>query len=134
MYFFLLKILVATGWILAAGFCLSVVYGNSGVAAGNYENSADVNNLFQSASRVAWSLGLSWLIFACCAGYGGPINALLSWRAFIPLSRLTYMAYIVHPVVIFTFYGSLRQALVSNTMLFVSSDYFFVEFMPIYAD
>ena len=33
----------------------------------------------------------------------GWINTLLSWKAFIPLARLTYCAYLVHPVVIFVY-------------------------------
>ena len=30
----------------------------------------------------------------------GPVNSFLSWKAFIPLSRLTYCAYLIHPLVI----------------------------------
>jgi peptidoglycan/LPS O-acetylase OafA/YrhL len=32
------------------------------------------------------------------------VNRLLSWPALVPLSRLTYMAYLVHPAVIFNYY------------------------------
>ena len=31
------------------------------------------------------------------------MNAFLSWKAFIPLSRLTYCTYLVHPLVIWWF-------------------------------
>ena len=30
----------------------------------------------------------------------GWVNGLLSWKAFLPLSRLTYSVYLVHPLVI----------------------------------
>ena len=28
----------------------------------------------------------------------GPVNHLLSWSGFVPLGRLTYFAYLVHPM------------------------------------
>ncbi|XP_053380232.1 nose resistant to fluoxetine protein 6-like [Mercenaria mercenaria] len=37
-----------------------------------------------------------------------PVNALLSWRGIIPLSRLTYCAYLVHPLVIYVYIFSRR--------------------------
>ena len=46
--------------------------------------------------RAAWGLALGWLIFACCRGYGGWINDFLSWGAFVPLSRLSYIIYLMH--------------------------------------
>lgn len=43
-----------------------------------------------------------------CYFLAGPVNALLSWRAIIPLSRLTYCAYLVHPVIMYVYYFSQR--------------------------
>ena len=37
-------------------------------------------------------------------GVAGFVNRLLSWKALVPLSRLTYMAYLVHPIVMYTYY------------------------------
>ena len=39
----------------------------------------------------------------------GLVDTILSWKAFIPLSRLTYSAYLVHPIVIYVYYGSLER-------------------------
>ncbi len=39
----------------------------------------------------------------------GFVNQLLSWRPLIPLSRLTYMAYLIHPIIMLTYYLS-RQS------------------------
>ena len=36
----------------------------------------------------------------------GPVNTFLSWKGFIPLSRLTYALYLVHPLVIWWFLAS----------------------------
>ena len=36
----------------------------------------------------------------------GWLNEFLSWPGFVPLSRMTYCAYLVHPVIITVFYAS----------------------------
>lgn len=36
----------------------------------------------------------------------GLVQSFLSWKAFIPLSRLTYGAYLIHPMTIIVFYQS----------------------------
>jgi peptidoglycan/LPS O-acetylase OafA/YrhL len=50
--------------------------------------------------RLGWAIGLSWVIFACTKGMGGPVNAILSWRLFSILSPLIYGVYLVHFMVI----------------------------------
>ena len=45
------------------------------------------------------------LLPPCVVGVAGFVNRLLSWKALVPLSRLTYMAYLVHPIVMYTYYS-----------------------------
>ena len=40
--------------------------------------------------------GLSWLVFACCRGLGGIVNDFLTWPGWIPISKLSFMTYLVH--------------------------------------
>lgn len=47
---------------------------------------------------LAWGLALLWIVLSCKWGLAKPIDRLLSLRAMLPLSRLTYCAYLVHPV------------------------------------
>ena len=61
--------------------------------------------------RNAWALCVSWVIFACAGGYGGPINTLLSWRAFGPVGRINYSAYLYHMLVIFIITQNMRSPL-----------------------
>ena len=57
-------------------------------------------------------------VLFCTAGI---VNRILSWSALVPLSRLTFMAYLVHPAVIFNYYLS-RPALIHvDDMQIVSS-------------
>lgn len=52
--------------------------------------------VYQCFHKTAWSLALSWIIISCHKGYGGIINDFLSWKAFVPLGKLTYGAYLIH--------------------------------------
>ena len=53
----------------------------------------------------------------------GPVNTLLSWRGIIPLSRLTYTAYLVHPIVMMTYYNSVRSLQHWYDLGFVSTQF-----------
>ena len=50
----------------------------------------------------------------------GLINSLLSARFWIPLSRLTYSAYLLHPIVLSAVFGSFQHTAAYTTQLFVS--------------
>ena len=54
--------------------------------------------MYNCFSKSLWSLSLGWVIFSCHKGYGGLINNFLSWKAWMPISKLTYGAYLIHPV------------------------------------
>ncbi|XP_022092124.1 nose resistant to fluoxetine protein 6-like [Acanthaster planci] len=94
-----------TGWLVAAGIAISVLYGlyptyhKPEVAMSRAGEVA-----YGTLSRYAWGVALAWVTFACKYGYGGWINNFLSWTFWVPLARLTYSAYLFHPIVLMTFY------------------------------
>ncbi|XP_052226413.1 nose resistant to fluoxetine protein 6-like [Dreissena polymorpha] len=102
---------VLLGWLLAAICCLSVLYGNFTTISGRHMPSKHEVALYNSVHSTVWALGVAWVIYACCTGNGGFVNKLLSWSLFIPLSRLTYLVYLVHPVIMLIFTDSLRQSI-----------------------
>ncbi|XP_033764070.1 uncharacterized protein LOC117345175 [Pecten maximus] len=53
---------------------------------------------YEALGRPLWCLCVAWVIYACFTGRGGLINVFLSWRGFLPLSRLTFAVYLVHPI------------------------------------
>ncbi|XP_058446919.1 nose resistant to fluoxetine protein 6 isoform X2 [Malaya genurostris] len=55
--------------------------------------------LYVSLGHTAWGIALVWITLSCCWGYASPVNKILSYRAFYPLSRLSYCAYLLHPVI-----------------------------------
>lgn len=90
------------GWTIAAIFCLSVLYGPFEVEAGSRSGQASAFEAaaYNSLSRTVWAIGLAWVIFACSTHNGGWVNTLLSWKPFSPLARLTYCAYLLHPMIL----------------------------------
>lgn len=68
--------------------------------------------LYASLSRVGWALALSYIIYACVHGYGGPVNWFLSLSLWQPLSRLSYAIYIIHYPVLYVVMGSAKSSIV----------------------
>lgn len=84
-----------SGWLAASGTLLYLIYGLYDVQLTRFSAAA-----FSSLSHSAWALALAWIVVACSTGYGGYVNALLSAPCIYPFSRVTYCAYLVHPIVI----------------------------------
>ncbi|KAJ8919186.1 hypothetical protein NQ315_012174 [Exocentrus adspersus] len=87
-------IIVTVGWIASLACLASLVYG-----LGREGLFVPASAFYAALGHTAWGLSLAWITVACCTGYGGPLNSFLSCRLFLPLSRLTYCAYLVHPVI-----------------------------------
>jgi hypothetical protein len=82
-------------WQVAFLSAFAVVYGlhNERLSMNGTLVVATLYNTFQ---RMVWALALSWVIFACVKGYGGPVNEFLSWPVFGVLSKLTYCSFLFH--------------------------------------
>nr|XP_054750888.1 nose resistant to fluoxetine protein 6-like [Lytechinus pictus] len=115
------KIYVLTGWLVALGTLFAVVYGAYSCLNRYIEQWESM--IYLTFGRLAWGIGIAWIIFACLNGYGGPIGVLLDWSFWIPMARLTYCAYLLHPTWIFA-------AVTFNKTLFhldyLSFSYFYV--------
>ncbi|GJQ66391.1 hypothetical protein Trydic_g4414 [Trypoxylus dichotomus] len=82
------------GWLASAACLLSLVYGLYEV-----DLSVTAGAAYSSLSHSAWALGLGWIVVACATGNGGFVNSLLSATILYPVSRITYCAYLLHPLV-----------------------------------
>ncbi|XP_061164514.1 nose resistant to fluoxetine protein 6-like [Saccostrea echinata] len=94
------------GWAVAAASACAVLYGIYDTVKPDQPValSKEVAALYNALNRTVWGAAVCWVIFACATGNGGYINTLLSWKAFVPLSRLTYCAYLIHPLVMYVYY------------------------------
>ncbi|KAF7388052.1 hypothetical protein HZH66_010819 [Vespula vulgaris] len=89
------KAIVVIGWLLSSACLLSLLYGLYEAELAPVTAAA-----YSSLSHSAWALGLAWIIIACSTGYGGYINKILSAPVLYPFSRVTYCAYLIHPIII----------------------------------
>nr|XP_014281990.1 nose resistant to fluoxetine protein 6 [Halyomorpha halys] len=114
------KATVITGWTLTLSLLLYLVYGLFGTKLHPITAAT-----FSSLSHTAWALGLSWIVIACSTGYGGYISDILSSSLLYPFSRVTYCAYLVHPVVIRTVTMRLDAPLHLSPEMVVSRMFFY---------
>ncbi|XP_057365447.1 nose resistant to fluoxetine protein 6-like [Daphnia carinata] len=103
--------IVALLWTLSGAVAASIIYGLTPYVNETLVPTIDdvVKLTYGPLHRAAWALALAWTIVACIHGYGGFINRFLSWRGFLPLSRLTYCVYLIHFDYLNVFYSSNRK-------------------------
>jgi peptidoglycan/LPS O-acetylase OafA/YrhL len=103
------------GYILSIGTLMFVIffpYNDWHNAPGFYSEgywSEPVNVLFISFSRLLWGLALAYIVWACAVGYGGPINWFLGHHWWVFGARLTYSAYLIHPMIIKVYWASITS-------------------------
>ncbi|XP_049271195.1 nose resistant to fluoxetine protein 6 [Rhipicephalus sanguineus] len=59
--------------------------------------------------RILWTLFLAWITLACCSGRGGVLTKLLSWNAYVPLSKLSFGVYLIHVPFLQLWFHSSRE-------------------------
>ena len=105
-------------WIIAAVGCLTMVFGEYQTWNGHPFTKTE-NVLYLMFSRTVFSIGVALIIYACHNGFGGVVNRILSWNFWIPLSRLTFMAYLCHPIVLSLMYGTMRSRFIYTDWLLI---------------
>ena len=91
------KYLVALGWLASTVLALLIVYGPFPYwDPENVEVATTVwhSRLYGALHRYVWGLVIAWIVFACVNGDGGAVNDFLSWKAFLPLGRISFCLYI----------------------------------------
>ncbi|XP_033119633.1 O-acyltransferase like protein-like [Anneissia japonica] len=110
-------IAVFVGWTFSIALLTTVAFGLYGSYHGD-PMTVVARALYEGLSRFTWSVALSWVVFACFYGYGGWVNQLLSSGLWVPLSRLVFNAYLVHPIMIKVFIFSMFEPIhYSYTMM-----------------
>ena len=95
-------------WAVAAVVAYWLVYGFYFTWHGHIPTKAE-NVIYMMVSRCLWACCLGAVVFACHNGYGWVVNSFLSMKFWTPLARLTFNAYLVHPVIVFVIYGQLQK-------------------------
>ncbi|RUS73916.1 hypothetical protein EGW08_018321 [Elysia chlorotica] len=102
--------LAMTGWLMAAATALAVVFGLDTKLIADDELSVPAAAAYNAFGRNAWAISVAWVILACSSGWGGFVNTFLSWPPFVLLSRLGYMAYLVHTLPLYVFLNAQETA------------------------
>nr|CDJ90705.1 Hypothetical protein CBG06590 [Haemonchus contortus] len=90
---------VVIGWICSTVLGLYSVFGLY-----EYARTGDISEwwrvLYVIAGRHSYALALGWVTFASATKNGGPVGAFLGWKFFMPLSKITFCAYLLHPIML----------------------------------
>lgn len=90
---------VIVGWTISTILGLYSVFGLF-----YYAKTGDISEwwrgLYALVGRPSYALAIAWVAFACATGNGGPVNTFLGWKLFVPLSKITYCAYLLHPILL----------------------------------
>ncbi|XP_039491805.1 nose resistant to fluoxetine protein 6 [Drosophila santomea] len=88
---------VWVGWITCLALLFTCIFAMYPYGIGKTNTLSSVSEAFYvSLSRIAWPLGLSWVVFACVQGYGGLANSFLTSPLWQPLSKLSFCVYMGH--------------------------------------
>ncbi|XP_043578248.1 nose resistant to fluoxetine protein 6-like [Bombus pyrosoma] len=88
------------GSILAV-FCNSMILFGTAIRG----MSLTVSVLYAGLGRTFWTMGIAWLTVACATNHAGMARKFLSLDFFVPLSRLTYCAYLLNPILILSLHS-----------------------------
>nr|XP_032515089.1 nose resistant to fluoxetine protein 6-like [Danaus plexippus plexippus] len=89
------KVLNMFLWIISLSICALIIYCIHPTLQIDYENQI-LDSIINSFMRPLWALALSWIIFACVKGYGGPINWLFCWSLWKLPARISFSLYLLH--------------------------------------
>ncbi|XP_071643855.1 nose resistant to fluoxetine protein 6-like isoform X1 [Temnothorax longispinosus] len=56
--------------------------------------------IYAALHKGIWATGIAWVTIACLTQHGGIIYRILSFKGWAPLSRLSYCAYLINPLVV----------------------------------
>jgi hypothetical protein len=71
-------------------------------------------------SVLAWGVGLAWIVLWCISRKSGILSKILGYSGVLPLSRLAYCAYLVHPMIMMMTTNQLDGPIHLHTALIVS--------------
>ena len=107
-------------WGVAIYLCtIPTLFGTYGEYAHTHHFTDFENATFLMFSGLAWSSGLSVIIYICNTGYGGIFSTILSWSGWDPIARLIYGVLLIHMMVMFYVLGTLQSSLRYTDTVFV---------------
>jgi hypothetical protein len=124
---------VYLGWTISTLMALTIIYSLAIPHQPNYVYNLVGSAFYAGFHRLGWSAVLVWIVFACINKHGGKcklniinleinnsfktfkffsagmVDKMLSWHLLIPMSRLTYSAFLVHFIPMIFDFGTSRS-------------------------
>ncbi|XP_044262126.1 nose resistant to fluoxetine protein 6-like [Tribolium madens] len=97
------------GWFLCTTCGITSMYSIVVFYAPEHQYNAVEAAIYASLHRVAWCISIGWIMIACITKNAPIVNQFLSWKPFMPLSRLTYCAYLCNGFIEIYSLGLIRQ-------------------------
>ncbi|XP_014669388.1 PREDICTED: nose resistant to fluoxetine protein 6-like [Priapulus caudatus] len=91
--------LVISGWLTCFITLGSLIWGLYGNAINEKATTPTGDIVLQTFSNLLWAIAICWIVFAGQHGYGGVVNSFLSWKGWVLPSRLSFGAYLLHPII-----------------------------------
>ncbi|XP_024943408.1 nose resistant to fluoxetine protein 6 isoform X2 [Cephus cinctus] len=113
---------VIAGWLIGMASGLAVVFGPYNMYKYDYVYNKIEASFYAGLHRHVFALFVAWIIFTSVHGYGGFVNQFLSWRGWVPLSKLTYCIFLCHFIIIL--YDSGNTRISSNFTTFTGTNTF----------
>lgn len=102
-------------WVCSLGLIFSTVFGVWKGELDVYESA-----LYNSVGHTGYAVGLSWITLSCSWRMTKTVNSILSYKGWLPLSRLTYCAYLLHPLIMLLCISTMEGTItLSNTIVFI---------------
>ncbi|XP_017766098.1 PREDICTED: nose resistant to fluoxetine protein 6-like [Eufriesea mexicana] len=115
------RIYLVLGWLVAAVSGIFIFVCPRWMYFDDYSYDKLEASFYAGFHRQIFALSVSWLIFCCVHGYGGFVSQFLSWKGWVPFSKLTYSAYLCHYVFLLTEAGSVRTTGIISSMAILRS-------------
>lgn len=92
------KIIQVIGWPIA-GICLTSMTFVSQKWNSGAEYTPMEAAMYFAFARFIYPLSAAWMILCCATGYGGIINYILCLKMWVPISKLSYVVYLLSPII-----------------------------------
>ena len=107
-------------WFTAAVLYSVASFAIYGDLSGMHRFSDFENAYYLMFSGLTVSIAISIVIYTCNTGNGGVVNSVLSWPGWEPLVKLSYSVFLVHFMVLYYIFGTMRSSLIlSDTVMVV---------------
>ncbi|KAH7982650.1 hypothetical protein HPB52_006277 [Rhipicephalus sanguineus] len=104
------KVALAAGWLMAIVLCGSAVFVAYPFRRGDTAFHPLLSAAYAGCHRTLWTIGIAWVTLLCATQQAGLVGEMLSSSAMTPLSRLSYLVFLLHPVPIYVHVASVRES------------------------